>query len=77
MLLLGRLDGQQLENAIAESGPQISETLISQVVFVNYHIMLSGFLIILLIVWEINVVKTSCFVLQFLLKLHLMSVNLV
>lgn len=31
MLLLGRLDSQQFENAIAESGPQVSETLISQV----------------------------------------------
>ncbi|KAL1549976.1 hypothetical protein AAHA92_17995 [Salvia divinorum] len=30
MLLLGRLNGQQFENAITESGPQLSEILISQ-----------------------------------------------
>lgn len=35
MLLLGRLDGQQFENAIAESGPQISEILISQVMLLT------------------------------------------
>lgn len=32
LLLLGRLDNQQFENAITESGSQISQVLMSQVV---------------------------------------------